>query len=280
MTNPDTGKPKGFGFADFADADSAASAVRNLNDYEIQGRKIRVDWPHNQEKDSSPQSTDQAASGPGQDGIIGPSGTAVAGLPPFPPGTDLPPNLKATDAISQTLNALPPQQLLDVLTQMKSLAVSDPNKATELLKQAPQLSYAIFQALILMNLVDPKILAQVVEQTARPQQATMPQQQQLQPTAQQYPGYAPPAQPGMPMTSLQMMGSRQPPPQQPPPQPQYGQLVMQQQQQQPQPQPPAGQMSQEEMIRQVLAMDQRTIDSLPPTERMQIIQLRQQLGVR
>jgi cleavage stimulation factor subunit 2 len=49
----------------------------------------------------------------------------------------------------------------------------------------------------------------------------------------------------------------------------------------PVPQPQAApQMSQEEMLRQVLAMDQRTIDSLPPTERMQIMQLRQQMGVR
>jgi RNA recognition motif-containing protein len=35
------GGPKGYGFADFADADAAASAVRNLNDHEVMGRKIR-----------------------------------------------------------------------------------------------------------------------------------------------------------------------------------------------------------------------------------------------
>lgn len=252
MTDPDTGKPKGFGFADFADADSAASAVRNLNDYEVQGRKIRVDWPHNNEKNAAPPNYDQSAA---LDGANGQSG-AASGLPPLPPGTDLPPNLKCTDAISQTLNTLPPAQLLDVLTQMKSLAMSDPGKATELLKAAPQLSYAIFQALILMNLVDSKVLASVVEQTARPAPVNIPPPQ---PAPQQYGGYAPP----------QMSNPRMaPPPQQyvpPPPVPQ------------PQPTP---QMSQEEMLRQVLAMDQRTIDSLPPTERMQIMQLRVQMGMR
>jgi cleavage stimulation factor subunit 2 len=252
MTDPDTGKPKGFGFADFADADSAASAVRNLNDYEVQGRKIRVDWPHNNEKNAAPPNYDQSTT---FDGANGQSG-AASGLPPLPPGTDLPPNLKCTDAISQTLNTLPPTQLLDVLTQMKSLAMSDPGKATELLKAAPQLSYAIFQALILMNLVDSKVLASVVEQTARPAPVSIPPPQ---PTPPQYGGYPPP-----PMSNPRMV----PPPQQyaPPP---------------PVPQPqPAPQMSQEEMLRQVLAMDQRTIDSLPPTERMQIMQLRQQMGVR
>ena len=40
----ESGRPKGFGFCEFADTDSAASAVRNLNDYEISGRKLRVDF--------------------------------------------------------------------------------------------------------------------------------------------------------------------------------------------------------------------------------------------
>lgn len=252
MTNPETGKPKGFGFADYADADSAASAVRNLNDYEVQGRKIRVDWPHNNEKDSVPTNYDQAAV------TVDGQGAASNILPPLPAGIDLPPNLKCTDAISQTLNALPPQQLLDVLAQMKALAISEPARATELLKSAPQLSYAIFQALILMNLVDPKVLAQVVEQAARPPQAAVIPPQ---PTPQQFPGY-----PGAPIPGQQGIPPRPPQQYAPPAQPQQPQA--------------APQMTQEEMLRQVLAMDQRTIDSLPPVERAQIIQLRQQMGVR
>jgi cleavage stimulation factor subunit 2 len=257
MTNPDTGKSKGFGFADFQDADQAASAVRNLNDYEIDGRKIRVDWPHNNEKDSVPTNYDQA-SAPPADGLNSAAGSA---LPPLPPGVDLPPNLRATDAISQTLSTLPPPQLLDVLTQMKGLAISDPARATSLLKTAPQLSYAIFQALILMNLVDPKVLAQVVEQAARPPQpAAVPPPQ---PVPQQYPGYPPGMVPG------QM-------PPRPPPQ-QYAPPAIPQQQPPPQQQP---QLSHQEMIQQVLAMDQRTIDSFSPSERAQIMQIRASMGVR
>ncbi|KAJ9630200.1 uncharacterized protein PV06_03454 [Exophiala oligosperma] len=255
MTNPDTGKSKGFGFADFQDADSAANAVRNLNDFEIEGRKIRVDWPHNNEKDSVPANYDQTTA-PGADGFQHPGPNA---LPPLPAGVDLPPNLRATDAISQTLSNLSPPQLLDVLTQMKALAISDSARATSLLKTAPQLSFAIFQALILMNLVDPKVLAQVVEQAARPAQpAAVPPPQ---PTPQQYP---PPMMPG------QVPARPQPPPQQyaPPPA---------QQQPPPQAQP---QLSQQEMIQQILAMDQRTIDSFSPTERAQIMQIRAQMGIR
>jgi cleavage stimulation factor subunit 2 len=256
MTNPDTGKSKGFGFADFQDADQAASAVRNLNDYEIDGRKIRVDWPHNNEKDSVPTNYDQASMP--SDSL---NAAAASALPPLPPGVDLPPNLRATDAISQTLSTLPPPQLLDVLTQMKGLAISDPARATSLLKTAPQLSYAIFQALILMNLVDPKVLAQVVEQAARPPQPTVIPPPQ--PVPQQYPGYPP-----------QMVPGQMPP--RPPPQ-QYTPQPMPTQQPTPQQQP---QLSHQEMIQQVLAMDQRTIDSFSPTERAQIMQIRASMGIR
>ncbi|KAL2417930.1 hypothetical protein ABEF95_003311 [Exophiala dermatitidis] len=255
MTNPETGKSKGFGFADFQDADSAANAVRNLNDFEIDGRKIRVDWPHNNEKDAPPTNYDQT-NAPGGDSM---QGSGAGALLPMPAGVDLPPNLRCTDAISQTLSTVPPPQLLDVLTQMKALAISDPAKATSLLKAAPQLSFAIFQALILMNLVDPKVLAQVVEQAAaRPPQPAAPLPPP-QPTPQQYPGY--PVVPG------------QMPPR--PPQP-YTPTPVQQ------PQPPAPQpvLTQQEMIQQVLAMDQRTIDSFSPAERAQIMQIRAQMGVR
>lgn len=271
MTNADTGKPKGFGFADYADADSAASAVRNLNDYEVNGRKIRVDWPHNNEKDSVPQNYDQTPTVAVVDNALN-GQPAPNALPPLPPGVDLPPNLKATDAISQTLSALPPQTLLDVLTQMKSLAISEPARATELLRQQPQLSYAIFQALILMNLVDHKILTQVIEQPqARPPPVVTqtPQITPLQqpphafppPPPQQFGGYPPPIPGRPPAYGL-------------PPPPQHAQAPPPVQQQ-----PPP--VDQQQLLQQILAMDQRTIDSLPPTERQQVMQLRQQYsGVR
>jgi cleavage stimulation factor subunit 2 len=265
MTNPDTGKPKGFGFADFSDADSAASAVRNLNDHEIQGRKIRVDWPHNNEKDSVPQDYSQVNNANDMTG--GPTGGPPA-LPPLPPGVDLPPNLKCADAISNTLKTLPPPQLLDILSQMKTLTMSDPETAKRLMKEAPQLAYAIFQALVLMNLVDPNVLATVVEQNMQASNPQIPlQQSQPPPTIPQQPpqyGYAPPPQ--MPNRTVPTTQQYAPPPQVPQPQA-----------------PPGMSPEQRQMLEQVMQLDQRTIDSLPPNERMQIMQLRQQyqqMGVR
>ncbi|KAK2750623.1 hypothetical protein FQN57_002694 [Myotisia sp. PD_48] len=257
MINPDTGKPKGYGFADFADADAAASAIRNLNDYEVMGRKIRVDWPHNNEKDSIPLDYSQQAQPGAQSGPDGPTAKAPL-LPTLPPGTELPPNLTCPNAISQTLAAIPPPQLLDVIGQMKSLAMADPARATELLRQAPQLAYAIFQAMLLMNLVDYSTLGSVVEQASqapssqlRPQQAAPQHQQKFQ----SYPGQ---------ISTPPLHGTPFAPPTQPPPP----------QQPAPQAQAPPGH---EELIQQVLSMPQATIDALPPTERNQIMVLRQQL---
>lgn len=247
MMNPETGKPKGYGFADFADADAAASAVRNLNDYEIMGRKIRVDWPHNNEKDSVPADYPQQTQQMEQDSV--PQMQQIPGaapLPPLPPGVDVPPHLDCPNAISQTLASLPPNQLLDVLTQMKALAVADPVRATELLRQAPQLAYAIFQALLLMNLVEYQLLGSIVEQAAQTQ--ATPQ------AAPQYQQYGVPGQIGTPPVAG---GPFAPPPPQaaaPPPVP-----------------------GQDELLQQVLSMPQSAIDALPPMERSQIMLLRQQL---
>ncbi|WEW57991.1 hypothetical protein PRK78_003458 [Emydomyces testavorans] len=268
MINPETGKPKGYGFADFADADAAASAVRNLNDYEIMGRKIRVDWPHNNEKDSVPPDYSQQGQmgTAGQDGQTGYQ-TQTPLLPSLPPGTDLPPNLTCPNAISQTLSTLPAPQLLDVLTQMKSLVMADPARATELLRQAPQLAYAVFQALLLMNLVDYGALGAVVEQATQPQAPApqAPPAPQIPPQFQTYPPI-----PGQISTPPVHSTPFAPPP--PQPQPQVAQPPLQ-------PQMPG----QEELLQQVLNMPQATIDALPPTERSQIMLLRQQLlqgGVR
>lgn len=265
-----TGKPKGFGFAEFSDPDAAASAVRNLNDTELMGRKLRVDWSNDGGKDESASTSygaQQQQPQNVQDGAAQPSQSSA--LPPLPPGTDVPPNLTCPDAISRTLNTLPAPQLLDILSQMKGLVMSDPVKATELLRQAPQLSYAIFQSLLLLGLVDTSVLATVVDQASLVASAaaappTIPTPQipppipSVQPGMQHQPyaGYPSMAHPGM-VPTPPVQQAYQPPP---PPQQQV---------------PP--QFDRDALIRQVLAMTPAQIDALPPAERQQLIQIRQSL---
>ncbi|TAQ89627.1 hypothetical protein B7494_g2044 [Chlorociboria aeruginascens] len=271
----ETGRPKGFGFAEYPDSDSASSAVRNLNDYEIMNRKLRVDF-------SNDAGGDDEASAPAGYQHQGPSNGVPphalptnSSLPPLPLGVDLPPGLTAPDAISRTLSTLPPAQLLDVLSQMKHLATTDPAKATELLDQTPQLSYAIFQALLLMGLVSTDALSSVVEAaaTAPPLIAPpvpTPQPYQAPPPGSYPPGFPPPpphmsGQLGIPMGTPPAQSHAlyaPPPPQRAPPPPQAAPVL-----------PDA-----EALMQQVLAMPQDVIDSLPPADRAQILALRAGYG--
>ncbi|KAF3939672.1 Nucleolin [Dactylella cylindrospora] len=245
----DTGKPKGFGFVEYADAEIAASAVRNLDNFEIMGRKLRVDFSHEGDKDAhdgyEPPAAGTSSRGnpnAGTSSNTGPSSGSSL-LPPLPPGIEVPPNLEAPDVISKTLEALPPAQLLDIISQMKQLATQEPAKCLELLRKAPQLCYAIFQALLLMNLVDPSILSQVIESSGAPAATAPP---------------APPQQPA------------------PPPQQSYGQY-------QPTPAPaaqpakPPIDPQKAQLIQQVMSLTQDQIMSLPPEQQAAILQLRQQI---
>ncbi|KAI9811998.1 MAG: hypothetical protein M1827_004890 [Pycnora praestabilis] len=266
----ETGRPKGFGFAEFTDPDAAASAVRNLNDYDIMGRKLRVDFSHEGgEEDAAPAGyvaqPPLPSNGAGLP-LLPPPQIQSSALPPLPPGIELRPNLTCPDAISETLKTLPPPQLLDILSQMKGLVMGDPAKATELLRQAPQLSYAIFQALLLMGLVDTQVLGSVVEQAQQP--ALAPQPTPQPPQAQPIPPRPPPQHPpNFPQYMGQPMHVPTPPlqhqPYAPPPPPQV--------QQAPPPQ------NQADLLQQVLSLTQQQIDLMPPLERSQVIMLRQQL---
>ncbi|KAL6710438.1 hypothetical protein ACN47E_008486 [Coniothyrium glycines] len=256
----ETGRPKGFGFAEFADADAAASAVRNLNDYDLMGRKLRVDWSNESGSgDNAPSNRDAPPAMNGQP-AASVQAPQTSALGPLPPGVELPPNLTCPDAISRTLSTLPPDQLLDILGQMKGLVITDPNKATQLLQHAPQLAYAIFQSLLLLNLVDPAILGSLVETSAAPAPVAqpLPVQQQPAPVARppvNYPGYPPQVVPT-------------PQPQPPIPQP-YAQPPPQQQA------PPGA--DQQALYAQVLALTPQQIEQLSPEYRAQVMQIRQML---
>ncbi|KAK8227202.1 hypothetical protein IWZ00DRAFT_547022 [Phyllosticta capitalensis] len=255
----DSGRPKGFGFAEFSDAEDAASAVRNLNDYELMGRKLRVDYSNdNGAGDNAPAGYTQQQPQQVQNGQ---DMAQSAALPPLPPGADPPPDLTCADAISKTLSTLPPPQLLDILSQMKNLVTTDPAKATELLRQAPQVSFAIFQALLLLGLIDQKLLGSVVDTASIPQ---IPQQPPPSSTPMPQPFFPPQPSRGPMNVPTPPMGN---PYQQPP-------MPMQQPPQQA-PQPAANEHQQ--LIQQVLSMTPQQIAALAPGDRMQIEALRQRL---
>lgn len=102
----------------------------------------------------------------------------------LPPGQDLPMGERATDVISKTLASIPPGKLEEVLMGMKvshlvtrfdtgriggmligicacivqTMVKENPEGAKAVFLQHPQLAYALFQAMLLMNAVDPNVL--------------------------------------------------------------------------------------------------------------------------
>jgi len=47
MFDQKTGKPRGYGFCEYHDVETAKSAIRNLNDRDLNGRQLRVDFADN-----------------------------------------------------------------------------------------------------------------------------------------------------------------------------------------------------------------------------------------
>jgi cleavage stimulation factor subunit 2 len=261
----ETGKPKGFGFGEFADPDQAAAAVRNLNDYELMGRKLRVDYSKDGDREAHAADQNSAPAPPPMGNGNGQDVNQATGtLPPLPPGTDLGQHLTAQDAISATVATIPPMQLLDALMQMQNLAKEDPEKATELLQQGPQLTYAILQALVLTGLVDNATLATVLQQTAAPPAARQPPVAHAPPppTQQAYNQYPP--QPTYGATPPVGQPPYQAPPQAAPPQ---------------QAAPAAQQvLDRPALIQQVMSLPQSVIDAMSPADRTQIMNLRNQFA--
>ncbi|KAF8958943.1 hypothetical protein BDZ97DRAFT_1906346 [Flammula alnicola] len=217
----DTSKPKGYGFCEFADHETALSAVRNLNNVDVGGRPLRIDLA-----DSDPflegKTTVRGELLDG--GFPGPSeprsqwrtpGGRVndpeAFLANVPPGIQMPKGSSALDSISQTLAGMAPNQLMEVLAQMKAFVITHPDQARTLLIKHPQLSYAVFQALLLNKIVDSVILDRMLASSRGSSVGTS-----AAPPIQQPP--VPPARPPMPVPPphLQHPGPGHYPPQMPP----------------------------------------------------------------
>lgn len=57
--------------------------------------------------------------------------------------------------ISKAVSSLPPEQMFELMQQMKQCIQNNPNEARQMLLQNPQLAYALLQALVVMRVVDP-----------------------------------------------------------------------------------------------------------------------------
>lgn len=196
----DTKQPKGYGFCDYTDPDSAMNAVRELNDAECNGRRLRIDLADIalRGRDSllgAPKPLSAPASLPlppgsgGPPGSSGPPGSMPPRAPPLslPPGV-LPPKAPGSDPvaeglgaggmspeallsavsahteIAQTVAAMPQAQLQLCLGTMQRLAVEAPEHARAMLQDNPQMCYALLHAQLLLGLtLEPSTMPDTAE---------------------------------------------------------------------------------------------------------------------
>jgi len=138
----ETGKPKGYGFCEYKDVETAQSAMRNLNGTEIHGRQLRVDSAASQKGAEDPKAYMKE---------ISPYGEAVN------------PN-QAPETITSAVASLPPEQMFELMKQMKLCIQNNPEEARHMLIQNPQLAYALLQAQVIMKIVDPKVADAILHQ--------------------------------------------------------------------------------------------------------------------
>jgi len=243
--DPKTGKPRGYGFCDYYDVETARSAIRNLNNSELGGRQLRVDFAENDgvvvpETDapsssfegtqnpapsSTPATSTPFPSNPhfppvpanphlGHPGMMPPNMGAMPNMVPGgmpmggPPNMGGPPpnNMQtleaATESINKTLSSMSSTELYELMSNMKLLVQKDGDQARQILNANPQLSYALMQIMLMLNMVRYEDVQAILVKTTR-----------TNPTAQGNvgPGQPPQGMPnmgpgGMPMGNMGLGG--------------------------------------------------------------------------
>uniref|UniRef100_A0A0G2K6F9 Cleavage stimulation factor subunit 2 n=1 Tax=Rattus norvegicus TaxID=10116 RepID=A0A0G2K6F9_RAT len=140
----ETGKPKGYGFCEYQDQETALSAMRNLNGREFSGRALRVDNAASEKNKEELKSL-----GTGAPVIESPYGESISPE-------------DAPESISKAVASLPPEQMFELMKQMKLCVQNSPQEARNMLLQNPQLAYALLQAQVVMRIVDPEIALKIL----------------------------------------------------------------------------------------------------------------------
>ena len=157
MFDRETGRSRGYAFCEYADSETAASAIRNLSGYEIGGRHLKVDKADN---DMLPSATGGSTLGSFGSSSLG---TREQRDQPFTSSTrpiqNIPgvPTDTSTASINSILSSPPftnPQTLLELLTSLKGTVQNNPEQARHLLGNNPALSYALLQSFITLGLID------------------------------------------------------------------------------------------------------------------------------
>jgi cleavage stimulation factor subunit 2 len=123
--------------------------MRNLNGYEIGGRTLRVD---NACTEKSRMEMAFLLQGPQVEN---------------PYGEHCDPE-QAPEVITKTVASLPPEQMYELMKQMKACIQNNPAEARQMLMLNPQLAYALLQAQVVMRIVDPSVAVTFLHKANQP----------------------------------------------------------------------------------------------------------------
>lgn len=279
VTDQETGKPRGFSFIEFEDPQAALSAIRNMNEYEINGRKIRVNFSNSSHLETlagqmgmdlshvtGPKKDDNTATknNQTQGGEGGQSSAAVAG----------------SRAVASALKSMNKGEMYDVVAKLKEIADSNPEEARKILTQHPQLPEAILYCMSELDMIKTPVATSAIgiptpgmpppaapsDPRARvvppPVQPSDPRARPADPRAARdpraavgAPNFPPPPAFAAPPTSMPP-----PPMQQPPPQQGAGVTGLD-----------------PNLVQQVMALTPAQIAQLPSDKQQSILALRQQI---
>lgn len=274
VSDQETGKPRGFAFIEFEDPQAALSAIRNMNEYEINGRKIRVnfsnsshletlagqmgmDLSHVGSKKDDNTTTNQVQGGDGAQ-----SSAAVAG----------------SRAVASALKSMNKGEMYDVIEKLKEISDSNPEEARKILTQHPQLPEAILYCMSELDMIKtpvatsgiavplpapgiaPPIPSDPRARAVAPPQPVQPSDPRARPADPRAAARDPRAAGGAP--NFPPPPTFAAPPSMPPP---------------PMQQPPTVAGLDPNLVQQVMQLTPAQISQLPPDKQQSILALRQQI---
>lgn len=125
----ETGKSRGYCFVEFEDSATALSAIRNLNDREVNGRPLRVNFSNNSTLLEYAQS-------------VGADTSQMTAQP-----------ARAERTAQAVVDGMSKRELWDVVKDAKDLAESDRGRLRSLLEENPALVDGLVHAMLLVGMI-------------------------------------------------------------------------------------------------------------------------------